>query len=91
MRNVFTAARLLPDAGRKLAFCQVPVVLLLLVVSMRMSSALAAAGCERYAADAVNENRQNIEQRCGYTGPRWSSDYQARIPRMDRPSADFWP
>lgn len=31
--------------------------------------------CARYARMAVTQNQQNIQRRCGYTGPVWQSDY----------------
>ncbi len=31
--------------------------------------------CARYARTAVTQNKQNIQRRCGYTGPVWQSDY----------------
>ncbi len=30
--------------------------------------------CERYARTAVEQNQQNLERRCGFTGIRWQSD-----------------
>ena len=31
--------------------------------------------CEQYARTAVKQNKENIERRCGFTGSRWSDDY----------------
>jgi hypothetical protein len=31
--------------------------------------------CEKYARTAVEQNQQNLERNCGFTGPRWHSDY----------------
>lgn len=33
--------------------------------------------CNEYAETAVAQNVQNLERHCGFTGPRWSSDYNA--------------
>jgi hypothetical protein len=33
--------------------------------------------CHNYAAKAVQQNQSNIDWNCGFSGPRWSSDYQA--------------
>jgi|LGOV01.1.fsa_nt_gb hypothetical protein len=48
--------------------------------------------CDKYAKTAVEQNAQNLERRCGFTSPRWSSDYNAHyqwcleVPRI---SADL--
>lgn len=34
------------------------------------------ASCRRYANTAVRQNSQNIRQRCGYRGARWSGNWQ---------------
>ena len=31
--------------------------------------------CAQYAKTAVSQNQANLERSCGFTGPRWSSDY----------------
>ena len=33
----------------------------------------------QYAQKAVAQNRENIRMRCGYTGPRWSNDYNGHF------------
>jgi len=33
--------------------------------------------CDEYARIAVSQNEQNLRRRCGFTGPRWTSDYNA--------------
>ena len=33
--------------------------------------------CRNYAATAVRQNQSNINGQCGYSGRRWSSDYQS--------------
>jgi hypothetical protein len=35
------------------------------------------SGCDDYARTAVSQNEQNLRRRCGFTGSRWSSDYNA--------------
>jgi hypothetical protein len=32
--------------------------------------------CQQYAQTAVAQNQRNVQMRCGFTGPRWSSDLQ---------------
>jgi hypothetical protein len=32
--------------------------------------------CERYAQTAVEQNRQNLERRCGFSGIRWQSNFR---------------
>ena len=32
--------------------------------------------CDQYARTAVAQNQENIQRRCGYTGARWSDNYQ---------------
>ncbi len=33
------------------------------------------AFCDSYARNAVAQNQQNLERRCGYSGPRWLSNF----------------
>jgi hypothetical protein len=33
--------------------------------------------CDDYARMAVSQNEQNLRRQCGFTGSRWSSDYNA--------------
>jgi hypothetical protein len=48
--------------------------------------------CEQYAGTAIEQNEENLKRHCGFTGPRWSSDYNAHyqwcceVPRI---SADL--
>ncbi len=46
---------------------------------LQIPSASAASGCEQYAQNAVGENQQNLANKCGFTGPRWSPDYQSHF------------
>lgn len=34
--------------------------------------------CQLYAARAIEQNKQNQENNCGYSGARWSSDYNGQ-------------
>ncbi len=34
-----------------------------------------ASFCRNYASTAVNQNNQNVSHGCGYSGARWSNDY----------------
>lgn len=31
--------------------------------------------CREYAGLALKQNQENIQRRCGFSGPRWSSDF----------------
>ena len=35
--------------------------------------------CREYANTAVRQNQENLKRRCGFTGPRWSSDFQGHF------------
>mgnify|MGYP000315354057 CR=1 FL=1 len=52
----------------------------------------AADMCKNYAATAVQQNQSNIDWACGYSGHRWSSNYQAHYNwcmKVPKSSADF--
>ncbi|ADE14834.1 conserved hypothetical protein [Nitrosococcus halophilus Nc 4] len=49
-------------------------LLLMLAVGSPSSYAASKMYCSTYTKTAVAQNAQNIENNCGYTGPRWSSD-----------------
>ncbi len=51
----------------------------------------AADRCKNYAATAVQQNQGNLDWKCGYSGPRWSSNYQAHYDwcmKVPKSSAD---
>ncbi len=35
--------------------------------------------CQQYASTAVSQNQENLRRKCGYTGARWTSDYQGHF------------
>jgi len=52
----------------------------------------ATGRCKNYAATAVQQNQSNIDWKCGYSGPRWSSNYQAHYNwcmKVSKLAADF--
>jgi len=50
--------------------------LLYVISALQISTAYGASRCEQYAQNAVAEHQQNLQNQCGFTGPRWSSDFQ---------------
>lgn len=57
-------------------------VLLGFLVTGTGGSARAASAefCEKYTADAVADQRRNLDMKCGFTGPPWSSDRAGHHP-----------
>ena len=45
--------------------------------------------CDQYAKTAVSQNQENIRRRCGYTGARWSNNYQGHYDWCKRVSKAF--
>lgn len=41
----------------------------------RVSKGAQEQACDQYAKAAIQQNQQNRDRRCGYTGGRWQSDY----------------
>ncbi len=38
-----------------------------------------AGACNAYARQAVNQNNENLQRNCGFSGPRWQSDHNAHF------------
>lgn len=55
------------------------IVLILLLSHAAFSAAESeTAYCKHYAATAVAQQKQNIDNNCGFTGKRWSNDYNGQ-------------
>ncbi|HET9474171.1 MAG TPA: hypothetical protein VFO82_09770 [Steroidobacteraceae bacterium] len=52
---------------------------MVVVALLQAAAAHGASGCEQYARNAVAEQRQNLTLFCGFSGPRWTSDYQGHL------------
>lgn len=65
------------NTRRGLAMVAASLVLGLAVAAMQPRAADAASNCGVYASDAVDQQATNLRRGCGYTGPRWSSDWGA--------------
>lgn len=49
-------------------------------LALALSAAAAEQlNCQAYAAAAIAQNQQNVTFKCGFAGPRWSSDFNAHF------------
>lgn len=53
-------------------------------------SAHAQANCEMYGKLAMQQQQQNVQEKCGFTGPEWSPDLKAHIAWCGGVGPDRW-
>jgi hypothetical protein len=54
------------------------------------SAAHAQANCETYGKLAMQQQQENADNKCGYTGPQWSPDLKAHIGWCGGVGPDQW-
>lgn len=54
------------------------------------SGASAQANCDVYGKLALQQQQENVENRCGLSGPEWSSDLKAHIAWCSGVGPDQW-
>jgi hypothetical protein len=54
------------------------------------SNAAAQANCETYGRLALQQQQQNADSKCGFTGPEWSPDLKAHIAWCGGVGPDQW-
>lgn len=53
-------------------------------------AAAAESTCETYGRLALQQQQENLEGKCGFTGPQWSSDLKAHIAWCAGVGPDTW-
>ena len=58
--------------------CRVP-AFAVFAIATAMTAAHAESNCDWYAKTALKQQQQNQDNKCGFSGPAWSTDHQAHI------------
>lgn len=61
-----------------------------LAVSGAAPAARAQANCEMYGKLALQQQQENAQGKCGFTGPAWSPDMKAHIAWCGTVGPDQW-
>jgi hypothetical protein len=75
---------------RTTRYLALPMLAMLLWASLPVGPALAQANCEWYARTALEQQRRNLDRKCGFTGSSWSSDRAAHLAWCKSASPDDW-
>jgi hypothetical protein len=54
------------------------------------SAAGAQANCDTYGKLALQQQQENVEGKCGLSGPEWSSDLKAHVAWCGSVGPDQW-
>lgn len=54
------------------------------------SDASAQANCDTYGKLALQQQAENVELKCGFTGPEWSPDLKAHVAWCGTVGPDQW-
>lgn len=54
------------------------------------SAALAQANCAVYAKLALEQQQENVNNRCGFTGPEWNDQYSRHLEWCGTVGPDQW-
>jgi hypothetical protein len=73
-----------------LRLCTLVGIVALAAVAGIASNAFAQANCATYGKLALQQQQQNAEAKCGFSGPEWSSDLQAHINWCGGVGPDQW-
>jgi hypothetical protein len=73
-----------------LGFAAVTAAITGVVTMVGSTSASAQATCDMYGRLALQQMQQNIQQKCGLTGPEWSSDLKAHMTWCGGVGPDQW-
>jgi hypothetical protein len=60
------------------------------VVAAYAGSAAAQANCDMYGKLAMQQQQQNAQDKCGFSGPQWSPDLKAHIAWCGGVGPDQW-
>lgn len=60
------------------------------VAGLGAPRAHAQANCEMYGKLAMQQQQQNVQEKCGFTGPQWSPDLKAHIAWCGGVGPDQW-
>lgn len=52
--------------------------------------AMAQANCDWYAKIALEQQKQNVDRKCGFTGPSWTSDRASHMQWCQSVGPDQW-
>lgn len=62
----------------------------LLAAAGMVSEAAAQADCATYGKLAVQQQQENVEAKCGFSGPEWSPDLKAHMDWCGGVGPDQW-
>lgn len=54
------------------------------------TGAFAQTTCEWYGRTALKQQQENVQLKCGFTGPEWSSDLRAHVAWCASVPPDVW-
>ena len=60
------------------------------IVATYASPAMAQANCDWYAKTALQQQQQNEQKKCGFSGPAWSTDLKAHQTWCAAQAPDLW-
>jgi len=58
--------------------------------SLLASRAGAETGCEMYGRLALQQQQENVAEKCGFSGPAWSPDLKAHLSWCGSVGPDQW-
>ncbi|WP_439543646.1 hypothetical protein [Hyphomicrobium sp.] len=71
--------------------CQISGCMLALAGAIALSpGARAQANCDMYGKLAMQQQQENAEHKCGFSGPQWSPDMKAHISWCGGVGPDQW-
>lgn len=62
----------------------------LVSVAALATGAGAQANCDTYGKLALQQQQENVEGKCGFSGPEWSSDLKAHVAWCGTVGPDQW-
>jgi hypothetical protein len=65
-------------------------VLGLVATVMLATGAQAQANCDWYAKTSLQQQQENEQKKCGFTGPTWSTDLKAHMTWCTTANPDLW-
>jgi hypothetical protein len=54
------------------------------------ATASAQANCDWYAKTSLQQQQENEQKKCGFTGPAWSTDLRAHMTWCTTANPDLW-
>ena len=65
-------------------------LLVICAIGAAAPRAHAQANCEMYGKLAMQQQQENVQEKCGFTGPQWSPDLKAHIAWCGGVGPDQW-